>query len=365
LIGVAIAAACSSFSSNDAPSDAGIATDGGNGGGDANADGGVPETCTEEEKKTPKHCGRCGRDCGYGLCVDGECTAYKIVDNAQSWYVAVDETNVYWTSPDPGTRKIMRAPKTGGTGVDVRTAIDAFDIAPLGSALFFTVVSGTTAEGTFRGTLDGQGAPPEKIADGGIEIAALGTKVYGLHVTTANQLFAVEATGAPTTLGGAFGTVNDAVEGIATDGEYAYLTKHLPAPDGVVFRRPLGDGPPYLPIAEGVASPRRISVDDQFVYWTGNATTGGGGVFRAPKAGGEQPKQLLKGEVGYGRVIVSGDRAYVTIEQESKVVRMNKDGSNPADAARDLNRPIGLAQDDKAIYFGENDPGGAIWRMVK
>jgi hypothetical protein len=363
---VACGSACGSFGEAEdearPPDTAPPSTDGGHSGPDAAA----VDTCREEEKTTPRHCGRCGRDCGGGGCVDGECTPYPVVQAPSAWYLAVDATHVYWTSRDPsvygaaGSGEVQRAPKLGGATPDT-LAVDpnAFDLAVVGPAVFFSSFGGAagTTSGVYRTSAVPGSDAAVGVADIGVEVLAQGDKAYVITRGDPNAIHSVDVTGTATPFA-TFGTTENRTEGLASDGEYLYWADHRDV--GSVARIKLTGGMVQT-VVSGIAYPRRIAVDAEFVYWVADTRPA---IERARKTGG-LAALVLAADVGYGRVIADARHLYATIDREGRVIRMDKDGANVRTVAPGLGHPVGLAQDDVAIYFSDCSPGGSVWRMVK
>jgi hypothetical protein len=76
-------------------------------------------TCTTVDMNATmsKNCGRCGRDCEYGQCVDGDCMPYVLVSDQQPVQLALDHAFLYWTNAgnNGSVYRISRTPGAGAT----------------------------------------------------------------------------------------------------------------------------------------------------------------------------------------------------------------------------------------------------------
>jgi hypothetical protein len=62
-----------------------------------------------------KNCGRCGRDCELGQCVDGDCTPYVFASGHQPVQLAIDNGFLYWTNSG-NNGSIYRISRSAGAG---------------------------------------------------------------------------------------------------------------------------------------------------------------------------------------------------------------------------------------------------------
>lgn len=305
----------------------------------------------------PRACGRCGRDCGGGQCVDGMCTPYVIAENIPvPWYLAVDATHVYVTSHvyrDAGTGDVYAVPKDGGPFKVIADLGDSFDVFVNGTTL---VTSSLWDNALFGVPIDVAG-PPKVLWDGGqtLDIALRDGTIYftargqnnhhpiALRPDKGVISFATLATG-------------DEIEGVAVDATHVYwATRNNP---GMISRRNR-DGTGPIENWQAVQRVRRITVDEEAVYWTGDR-----GAARRSKSGADVVT-LVDGEVGFGTIVVDATHAYITLYDSGRVVRMNKrDGSSRTELSKDLSNPMGLADDGASIYFTERG-GNRVWRMTK
>ena len=83
--------------------------------GDASGDADGASCVIEQDAMTSKNCGRCGRDCELGACVDGQCTPYVFVSDQQPIQLALDGAYLYWTN-GAQAGSVYRIPHSGAGG---------------------------------------------------------------------------------------------------------------------------------------------------------------------------------------------------------------------------------------------------------
>jgi hypothetical protein len=364
-----IAAACSSFDEANDSSDAGPATDGGPT-SDANVDAAtdaIAVMCLPEEIGTQKHCGRCGRDCGEGSCVDGDCTAYRVQPAAFPWYVAVDGTDVYWTSHGlvGGSGDVVRAPKLGGgAALSIWNSPGVFDVAVNGGSVFVTVVNDPVEDGVFVMQTDGGGRG--KLAGVAVELVVGGAFVYTVTRSVAgSDIQMLELTKSAARVLASVPNENRQPEGLAVDGTNLYFLDHQP--NGRIERVALASPTNAGVVATVITTsdtPRRLAADATHLFWTSDSMTAPG-IRRTEKGGGKGAEIIATNDIHYGRVIVDATHLYATVQNEGTVLRMDKDGTNVKVLKNGLDGPVGLTQDKTAIYFAEHGAAGGIWRVVK
>lgn len=363
---------CTSFEAQPEPSSDGGAGDASTG-GDAEP---PPPQCPAGTAfaTDAKNCGVCGRDCGKGACFGGNCSSYVISDGPKlpnPWYIAADDGPdgyVYWTSYDSGDvpggdGAIRRAPKRGGAvEIVVPPSSFAFDVVVDGDRLVYTTSKAHTV------------CAISKVPGGAPQVLWTGTRAGNLARVQDRVLF----TGATGGTGGVFEIAGSVVqriatfeetrapEGIAVTPTTVFWANHNGADGGgsnaSVGRVERGGTPLEPDWAALQQNPRLVEVDDTDVYWTSDQTDS---VMRKERIGSTPPSPFFTGKVRYGGVVTDGAYAYITVEIDNKVVRVAKNGSSPPlDLATDLQAPLGIRQDSKAIYFVER-LGGRVHRLVK
>lgn len=115
-------------------------------------------------------------------------------------------------------------------------------------------------------------------------------------------------------------------------------------------------------LAKGIDEAHAIAVDDLFVYFT--VAIDGGSVNRVAKDGG--PVQVLLGNLGRPRdLALDAEHVYVTSPMDGRVVRVDKNGSNPIDIIDDLGHPAGIGVGPGGTFWVRAGPGaknGALLR---
>jgi len=81
-------------------------------------DGSVESTVScviDQDAMASKNCGRCGRDCELGKCVDGDCTPYTFVSDQLPAQLALDNAYLYWTNRG-NSGSVYRISRSGNGG---------------------------------------------------------------------------------------------------------------------------------------------------------------------------------------------------------------------------------------------------------
>jgi hypothetical protein len=196
------------------------------------------------------------------------------------WGIAVDDSNVYWTSQmsnSPGG--LMKAPLDGGSAVPLVAATSANAIAVAGGFVFFAGSLGQAQWNLFRVPVGG-GTPVALQVEGSAADSGAGT-VSTVAADDRNAYYETNDGvvgqvpvdgGAPLTL---FTSAHQGPPGlqIAVDAQRVYFI------DGQAIRSvPIGGGPSTT-IADNQSAPDGVAVDGNYVYWT----NGDGTVMRALK----------------------------------------------------------------------------------
>jgi hypothetical protein len=373
---LAILLCCSSFESGSATTPPALPTPDGSEGREATTAPPIEAgPCNGADVTTdPKNCGRCGRDCGGGTCVAGECSPYRVGacdDKASPFYIAVDQTHVYWTSRTTlnGDDSIHRRLKDDSNALPEKLGAPIgglFAIALTDTNLFVTATQ-SNQDGIHLHEKNG-GNPLRKKSGNSLDlgISPDGTRAYFMNggvrwVTTDRTNPDVN------TIREGLGTG----EGIAVDQTHVYWTVHdMVMSGGGVYRAPINGGPeePFIP---NMPYARRIILDDDSAYVILSSNDGAvgparsGAVLRNTKLNGGVQTLLNNVNTGRGGIVVDDRYAYLTLEDEGEVARIDKkNGSGLRVLKEGLDKPIGIAQDATSIWFGEAGKG-CIWRMVK
>lgn len=361
---LALAAACGLTVEGVAPPGA----DGGAGAEETSApltpieDAGVDADSGEEvdcgaSRENPRACGRCGRDCGGGTCVDAGCTPYVINDGgvAGPWYASVDDTHVYVTS---FTRQgaagadgdLYRIPKAGGPSEKIASFNNAFDVLALSNA----VAVGSLDDDGFFVVPKQPNSQPKKVWTGAesLDIARRdGSTYFTSRGTTNDRVHELQEDGGVKDLVSVANNAN--IEGIAVDDTFIYYAMRR-GEIGRIRRDGTGNDEHW----HAAPNVRRLSIDSEAIYWTRDESA-----HRLTKDKTQEIK--LADGVGLGKVELDRFHAYITLDAVGRVVRMNKrDGRSVIDLATNLKRPIGLTDDGTRIFFTEYG-NARVWAMTK
>jgi hypothetical protein len=278
------------------------------------------------------NCGACGHVCSEAptpTCAGGYCASALGSTNFSGGRLAVDATNVYWTT----LSTVMQAPIAGGSATTLASgqmpqaiAVDSttvyFSSALLGSALMSVPIGGGTAQivsstfggthlavrgGYVYGTLGSGGTGPAdgKLPTSGgtpISLGASPGAVNGLAVDATNVYWATASAVLKAPIGGG-GSTTTLVTGngspLAVDANNLYYGFHgLGGANtyGPVLQQPLAGGTSTT-LATGLHMIDGITVDAANVYWADNS----GAVLRVPIGGGAvttlAAKQVLCGDI--------------------------------------------------------------------
>lgn len=117
------------------------------------------------------------------------------------------------------------------------------------------------------------------------------------------------------------------------------------------------------PIAEHIAEPRALAVDDTYVYWTSAAGT----VLRAPKDGGAV-ETIASDQDEPEALAIDGKHVFWLNAGDGSVMRGKKDGKGALKAIFEAGSGSflsGLVLDDKNAYFSRKLADGDIRRAKK
>jgi hypothetical protein len=223
--------------------------------------------------------------------------------------VAVDDTDVYWTSAmQAGTAKtnlLRRQDKNGGQPTTVtQSAGAAFSCVVLDSEYMYWVQGGAV----FRASKKG---------------------------------------GAPAAVGGGLAGANC----VAVDDKSAYVslagTDAKQHADGSIVAVPKKGGPAKV-LVKDVHGPADLQVDATDAYWID-----GDKVMKAPKSGGAAT-QLAQAQGPIGDIVLDDSSVYFTVpgtKGDGSVGRVAKAGGAPATLANGQPAPTGIVVDDRAVYW--------------
>ncbi len=209
-----------------------------------------------------------------------------------SWHIAIDSANVYWTSSSasqPGTGSVRAVPKAGGATVVIASAQDVpFSVVTDGSFVYWTAATATFGTYAVMKAPIGGGATTtfwSNVAYG--EMMAMATDGTSLFWNLGNSVLSEPLAGGATTLYaylpmGAQG--NPAPYAIAVSGGTVYSVGE-PAnatstslPSTIVSFPDTPATPPMTPVTTVLASnqafPQAIAADSSGVYWANSGVTG-------------------------------------------------------------------------------------------
>jgi hypothetical protein len=345
----------------DAPASDGPAGDGpvgdgakpGDGSPEGAAEGGADASCTDTSAD-PHNCGACGHDCLGGTCSGGQCSPV-VLANVPAVDIVVVGSTVYWVDGLTTNGNLWQCDVSNCAATAIasgqanpnRLAYDGVE------TLFWTVRgSGTTSDGSVWAYDVVKKTPPTKIATAIAApegIAADATYVYWAQdFSSQNQIVQ-------------YARATSTATAIATGASSAPYSVALGS--GELYVAETGSGN-IVQCAEGSVSPTvfqqnqgiplAVWVDPTWVYWTDFQNAGA--VFRANIATGT-PQQLPGTQANPIRVVSDGNGVYwtnngTTASDGSLVGCAQPSCSTSTPLLGSLQRPVGLAIDAAAVYFG-------------
>jgi hypothetical protein len=199
----------------------------------------------------------------------GKPTVVSSTAGATLQCVVLDDLNMYWVQ---GTA-IMRAPKSGGMALPVAGGQAGADCVAVDGDSIYWSISGTQkaqfADGAIvAASKKGGGAKVlVKGAENAANVLVDDKNVYWQNVDKIMK--APKTGGAEAVLAPAGGPIGD----IALDSGFVYFTIPGTGTDGSVGRVSKDGGPPVV-LASGQARPAGIAVDETSVFWTSKGTEG-------------------------------------------------------------------------------------------
>lgn len=225
------------------PADGSTTQDGGEAGGDAAEAG-----CVTDLTVDPKHCGRCGHDCGGGTCESGKCQPVRLADGlASPEGIVVDATDVFVAEWDQ--HRILKLGKTAG-GPCAGTPLAPSCVFAAGTAhVWRPTALGIDAQNVYWANT-GAGTAHEirscpRAGCGGqsaAKVAQLGDEALG-HL---------------------FGEDVLPLELVVRDGQVFWPESM----GGAIRSAPVGGGPVTTYLESGGFMPLAIAVDDQDIFFT-------------------------------------------------------------------------------------------------
>jgi hypothetical protein len=241
--------------------------------------------------------------------------------------IAVDSTHVFWTTGvDSPSGGVWSVPITGGTA----TLVVQANAACVGIALTTNEV--VWGQGTFQGSSALQRAPKQ----GGV----------------------------PTTIT----STPSPVSGMAIDGQSVFWTDSQ-SPGGHVYRSDLAGAGGPTDLAGYQSSPIGIVRTSGTLFWAnrGGLSNDAGAIVTMPDDGGAMA--LATGLAASMRLAVDATDVYFCEMGEydgftGAIGRVARSGGPVTRLATQQGMPVGIAVDDKAVYW-VNQSGGEVMRLAK
>ena len=354
---------------------------------DAGGDGGCPGAALPLAID-PDNCGRCGRSCLGGACVEGQCQPVPIVtgksapnwDGVYPYGIALATDAIYYSDGVRGVGFVWKVSKQGG--------IPEIAIPNEGAEAFaeYCLVDGGGENAGWLATRTGHvhwHGCMDRLRDLDVatgETTRIGTLAVSYIATSETAVFGTRQRAV------AMATMGEVVELTLADGVETVLASYQGRPrylaldadhvywsdlDGPIMRAAQGAAGGAEPVAMGTA-PEGIAVDDAYVYWTEPSR---GAVVRANKVGGVV-ETIATGQDQPVQILVDGDFVYWTNTSDygpGAVMRVRKDGSSaPAVLATGQGMmagqhrgPWALAVDERAVYWTELFGAGAVMKVAK
>jgi hypothetical protein len=318
-------------------------------------------TCVDT-LKDPMNCGGCSITCN-GTCTLGRCLV-TLATAEDSQAIALDATNVYWTSYNVGNEivSVMKVPLAGGTPTILATqaSVGSFSMAVDGTSVYWTgdVVAGCCAADAVMKVALGGGMPTTlgsgPSGENPFGVAVDATSIYWTDQTGRVVKVALGG-GTPTTLAsnGGFG-------GIAVDATSVYWVA------GDVMQVPLGGGTTTT-LARGPGGIGSvIAIDSTSAYWTypgTSASTSDGKVMKVPLAGGT-PTTLASNQSYPEAIAVDSTSVYWTNAGTTGSVMKVPLGGGVLTTLASGTSPQGIAVDATSVYWTVLGAGGAVMKLT-
>jgi sugar lactone lactonase YvrE len=325
----------------------------------------------------PTNCHDCGHSCQGGLCTASVCQPSVVVAQTAVVDIAVDSTNVYWTTGGvPGN--VVTKPFTGGNAslISAQNAEDnprgiARDQNHVywvdldnGAVEGVTLLSGTPIQSFyFRMPIVGPTPGPN-------DIVVDKNNVYWVDQAagTVNQQ-ALASPGGTTTV---LASGRNQPRALAVDATYVYWVDYGDTNTGSVNKVPIGGtNTQVVALATGENEPYDIVVDAEgaYVYWTTHADRlSGGSVRRVTTAGNVAPTVLANMQGAPDGIAIdplpNEEFVYWTAYDDGTVMKIPVAGGTPFQMATNQNNPTAIAVDTDNVYWA-SEGNGAIVKVAK
>jgi hypothetical protein len=296
----------------------------------------------------PANCGACGHGCLGGACSGSQCQPVLLNSANPVDGLAVDATNVYWSTNGVDQCAINNCATT-------QTQL-ANNGAVFGIAVDATSVYWVSFNGAMKCAIGGCGGNPTVLGGTGVGlfgyVAVDTTNVYWPDGNgNINKCAVGGCGGTPTVLASSQGNVR----AIAVDATSVYWT--ISNNPGSVMKCAIGGcGGTPTTLASGLNTPGTLVVDATSAYWSN-----GDGTVMKCSTNSCVPTTLASGQGAYG-ITVDATNIYWTNGGGVMRCAIGGCGGNPALAVYTPNGPQYIAQDAISVYF--NDTSG-IKRFAK
>jgi hypothetical protein len=306
-------------------------------------------SCSPDLTSDKVNCGACGHDCLGGDCHQGRC-APVLVAGGETFpaALAVDDTNLYWTSASGALEGLRSIPKAGGFPLSVA----GFDggrgvaLATARGTVVFTADDDTLWEGSrstaARLVASGLG--------GAAGVAADSSATY-VAARTAGLVKKIVADGGSTTP--LAGTQPD-VTYVLVDAAGIYWAGY----DSMTIGITRSGGGTAATAQFSIEKPSSFAQDDQAVYWGERYTFA---IRKHSKTGGVST--TLKTVGGAPTIAVHGAELFWAAA-DGTIGRMKNDGSAPETLATNQGDLSAIAVDAQNIYVASMS-GGTILRLAR
>ena len=334
------------------------------------------------------NCGRCGRSCGAGVCAQGRCPLTTIyATQPRPVGVAVDATNVYWTTYGDGTTgAVSKGILAGGVSPTVVASSLQYvgGIAVAGGQIIWAEGGATDGSGKISKSPTGS-VSLGTIATGEnypISVISDGTNVYwtAYGTSTGNYLDGLIRKG---TIAGTTGSTVGTATGLKGAGVLSLQATNLffsqigtmasSYTDGSISKVGTAGGAPSA-VASNQAYPFGVATDATYVYWV---NTNGAAVYKAPLAGGAA-MSLANAQANPAHIAVDATGVYWTNQGTGNsttgytggsVMFQAHSGSAPIAIAINQDWPVKLVLDGSYVYWCNEGTGtfanGTIMKTVK
>ncbi len=327
------------------------------------------------------HCGACGHSCLGGKCVEGKCKPFQVASASSPVGVAVDATNVYFTSPSQAyIQRVQRDGKCNPAAPCPQEFVGGQDdlvqfrgptaIVSNGTSVFFTAdASGKIGmRAATGGPITNWGPAPSTepgylvIAGGKLWWTSASAGGTGVHVRR-SDLDGTNITNVVT-----YGSPAASFQGrggITADATHVYWASKNAGVFRMAFNDPActedtlaASGKCKLVGGGGVD----VAVDDTYVYWTEE----GGSVHRAPKAGGASAF-MATGQTNVRGLAVMGAYVYWGVPG---AIRRAPQVAAPCEAdacelVANVEQPGAIVAADDGLYWTNTVVAGGVYRLAK